>query len=329
MQMKYTPTPQAPIGSGFGAASTAAEVIAGRDLTGKTVVVTGGYSGIGVETVRAFRSAGARVVVPARDLAKAKVNLAGMPDVRVEAMDLLDPGSIDAFAERYLRDHEKLHILVNNAGIMAPPLARDARGYESQFAANHLGHFRLTCRLWPALVAAEGARVVALSSYGHRRAGVDFHDPNFERREYDPWGAYGQSKTANALFAVALDSIGQRQGVRAFSVHPGGIATGLIRHMSQAEIDASEIIDPTGKPIIDPENNKKTPEQGAATSVWCATSPQLDGMGGVYCQDCDIARALPSDDSKEMRGVRPRATDPVAAGRLWQLSEQLTGAAID
>src|SRR5215467_2227325 len=323
------PTPQAPIGSGFGAATTAAEVIAGRDLTGKTVVVTGGYSGIGIETVRAFRSAGAKVVVPARDMAKAKANLADMPDVRLQIMDLLDPGSIDAFAKQFLGDNEKLHILVNNAGIMAPPLTRDARGYESQFAANHLGHFQLTCRLWPALIAAEGARVVALSSYAHRRAGVDFHDPNFERREYDPWVAYGQSKTANALFAVALDSIGQRQGVRAFSVHPGGVVTDLIRHMSQDQIDAYDIIDKTGKPILDPASNKKTPQQGAATSAWCATSPQLNGLGGVYCEDSYIARALPSDDSKELHGVRPRATDPVAAGRLWQLSEQLTGAAID
>jgi NAD(P)-dependent dehydrogenase (short-subunit alcohol dehydrogenase family) len=130
-------------------------------------------------------------------------------------------------------------------------------------------------------------------------------------------------KTADALFAVALDSIGQRQNVRAFSVHPGGIATDLIRHMSQAEIDASRIIDKSGKPIIDPKNNLKTPNQGAATSVWCATSPQLNGMGGVYCQDCDIAPALPTDDSTELRGVRPRATDPIAAGRLWQLSEQI------
>lgn len=322
-------TPQTPIGSGFGAASTAAEVIAGRDLTGKTAVVTGGYSGIGIETVRAFRSAGAKVVVPARDISKAKTNLAAMPNVRLEMMDLLDPESIDAFAERFLRENERLHILVNNAGIMAPPLARDSREYESQFSANHLGHFQLTCRLWPALVAAEGARVVALSSYGHRRAGVDFHDPNFVRREYDPWIAYGQSKTADALFAVALDSISQHQGVRAFSVHPGGIATDLIRHMSQAEIDASRIIDKNGKPIIDPQNNLKTPQQGAATSVWCATSPQLNEMGGVYCQDCDIAPALPTDDSTEVLGVRPRATDPIAAGRLWQLSEQLTGVGID
>ena len=322
-------TAQAPIGSGFGAASTAAEVITGRDLRGKTAVVTGGYSGIGVETVRAFRSAGAKVVVPARDMAKAKENLAEMPDVALVPMDLLDPKSIDEFAKCFLKKNDKLHILVNNAGIMAPPLSRDSRGYESQFAANHLGHFQLACALWPALIRAERARVVALSSYGHRRAGVDFHDPNFERREYDPWIAYGQSKTANSLFVVALDSIGKRKGIRAFAVHPGGIATDLIRHMSKAEIDASKIIDEAGKPIIDPENNKKTPQQGAATTVWCATSPQLEGMGGVYCQDCDIARALPTDDSTEMRGVRPRAIDPVAAGRLWQLSEQLTGATLD
>lgn len=322
-------TPQHPIGSGFGAASTASEVIAGHDLRRKTAIVTGGYSGIGIETVRAFHSAGAKVIVPARDMTKAKTNLAGLPNVRVLMMDLLDPGSIDAFAEEFLKDNEELHILVNNAGIMAPPLTRDTRGYESQFAVNHLGHFQLTCRLWPVLTAAGGARVVALSSYGHRRAGIDFRDPNFERRKYDPWVAYGQSKTATALFAVALDSIGQRQRVRAFSVHPGGIVTGLIRYMSQAEIDAYDIIDRSGKPIIDPENNKKTPQQGAATTVWCATSPQLNGMGGVYCEDCDISVALHNDDSAELHGVRPRAIDPVAAGRLWQLSEQLTGAYID
>jgi len=175
MEGLIMPTPQAPIGSGFGPASTAAEVIAGRDLTGKTIVVTGGYSGIGAETVRAFRSAGANAVVPARDMAKA--NLADMPDVRLDIMNLLDLGSIDAFAEQFLRDNEKLHILVNNVGIMAPPLERDTRGYESQFAANHFGHFQLTCRLWPALVAAEGARVVALSSYGHRRLGSIFTIP--------------------------------------------------------------------------------------------------------------------------------------------------------
>ncbi|VWB37766.1 oxidoreductase [Burkholderia lata] len=322
-------TLQSPIGSGFGPASTAADVIAGIDLHGKHVVVTGGYSGIGIETVRALRSVGATVHVPARDMTRARAALRDLPDVRLEPMDLLDPVSIDRFADRMLSATEALHILVNNAGVMAPPLSRDARGYESQFSANHLGHFHLTCRLWPALRRAQGARVVALSSYGHRRAGIDFHDPNFLARAYDPWIAYGQSKTANALFAVALDSIGHRDGVRAFSVHPGGIATPLIRHMTQALIDASEIIDRSGQPIIDPENNKKTPEQGAATTVWCATSARLDGMGGIYCADCEIAPALPHDESTAVRGVRPRATDPVAAGRLWQLSEQLTRVSID
>src|SRR5215472_19357139 len=221
------PTPRAPIGSGFGAASTAAEVIAGRDLTGKTAVVTGGYSGIGIETVRAFRSAGAKVVVPARDMAKAKANLADMPDVRLRIMDLLDPRSIDAFAEQFLRDKEKLHILVNNAGIMAPPLARDSRGYESQFSANHLGHFQLTARLWPALLNAHGARVVSVSSRAHQRAGMDFDDPQFQHRAYDRWEAYGQSKTANVLFAVELDRRGEASGVRAFAVHPGAVLTDL------------------------------------------------------------------------------------------------------
>ncbi|WP_438390322.1 oxidoreductase [Caballeronia sp. DA-9] len=322
-------TPQSPIDSGFGAASTAEEVIRGIDLTGKCAVVTGGYSGIGIETVKALRSAGARVFVPARDLVKARTALSEMPDVVLQPMNLLDPASIDRFVEHVLKETDTVDILVNNAGVMAPPLVRDGRGYESQFSANHLGHFQLTCRLWPALVKSGHARVIALSSFGHRRAGVDFHDPNFEHSEYEPWVAYGQSKTANALFAVALDSIGQRSGVRAFSVHPGGIVTDLVRHMSNEQLRASQVIDHDGRPIIDPGNNKKTPQQGAATSVWCATSPRLDGMGGVYCADCDIARALPGDESAELHGVRPRATDPIAAGRLWQLSEQLTGARID
>jgi len=323
-------TPQSPIGSGFGAASTAEEVIREISLVGKSAVVTGGYSGIGLETVRVFRAAGAKVFVPARDIVKAKQALAQMPDVVVVQMDLLDPVSIDAFSDRVLAETSALHILVNNAGVMGSPLTRDSRGNESQFSANHLGHFQLTCRLWPALIRANGARVVALSSYGHRRAGIDFQDPNFHHREYEPWIAYGQAKTANALFAVALDAIGQRYNVRAFSVHPGGIiSTDLTRYMTQTQLEASGYIDSQGKPIIDPENNKKTPQQGAATTVWCATNPKLANLGGAYCADCEIASLLPSDESDAMHGVRPRAVDPVAAGRLWQLSEQLTGSFIN
>ena len=329
-------TPQAPIGSGFGGASTAAEVIRGRDLGGKIAVVTGGYSGLGLETTRVLHSAGAKVVVPARDRDKAATALAGLDGIEIEAMDLLDPASIDAFAERFLASGRPLHILVNSAGIMACPLARDRRGYESQFATNHLGHFQLVARLRPALRRANGARVVSVSSWGHRRSPVVFEDPNFERRDYDRWSAYGQSKTANILFALALDERGKAEGVRAFSLHPGSIVgTGLEKHLSRDELRAFGVIDESGKPILDPAKNLKTVEQGAATSVWCATSPQLDGMGGVYCENGDIAPLLPKEaESKEggdatrrtggqSLGVMPYAVDPEAADRLWTLSDRL------
>src|SRR5215469_10031633 len=317
-------TPQHPIGSGFSAKTTAAEVIRGVDLSGETAVVTGGNSGIGLETTRTLLSAGARVIIPARDLSKAKSALAAMPGVVAEALDLMDPASIYSFANGFVSSGRALHILVNNAGIMANPLTRDARGYESQFSTNHLGHFELTARLWPALRRAHGARVVSLSSVGHRRAPVDFEDPNFEHREYDRWVAYGQSKSANALFAVSLDVVGEPHGIRAFSVHPGGVVTDLTRHMSAEELRAYGVLDEHGRPIIDPANNMKTPEQGVATSVWCATSPQLDGRGGVYCENCDIAVPVPGD-STELRGVRPWAMDRQFADQLWNLSEQLTG----
>ena len=320
-----THTAQTPIHSGFGPTTTAQEVVAECNLKGKVAIVTGGYSGIGLETTRALTSAGAKVIVPARNSQKARDALRSMAETVMEILDLMNPASIDEFAKRFLETGQALHILINNAGIMAPPLVRDSRGYESQFSTNHLGHFHLTCRLWSALRQANGARVVSLSSYAHRRSGVDFDDWNFQRRPYDRWQAYGQSKTANALFALALDGIGRQYGVRAFSVHPGGVVTDLIRNMTAEEIASYRILDAAGKPIIDPERNLKTPEQGAATSVWCATSTQLNGLGGVYCADCDIAPALPSDDSTELHGVRPRATNPEFAARLWSLSEQLTG----
>ena len=197
-------------------------------------------------------------------------------------MDLLDPVAIEAFAERYLTSSAPLHILVNGTGSMANPLTRDERGYESQIATNHLGHFQLTLRLWPALIKANGARVVSVSSWGHHFSPAVFDDPNFERREYNPWAAYGQSKTANILFAVALDESGKKDGVQGFSLHPGSIqGTGLQKYLSVEEQRAAGVIDEQGKPIHDPAKNIKTVEQGAATGVWCATSPQLDGMGGV------------------------------------------------
>ncbi len=313
-------TRQAPLPSGYSARTTAREVLGARRLDGAIAIVTGGYAGVGLETTRALAAAGATVVVPARSLAKARDALARTERVELDALDLADPASIDAFASRFLASGRPLHMLVNNAGIMATPLARDARGYESQLATNHLGHFQLTLRLWPALVRARQARVVALSSRGHARAGVDFEDPHFLRRPYDKWVAYGQSKTANALFAMGLDVRGAPAGVRAFSVHPGAIAeTDLGRSMPAEELRAA--IEAAGKM----PGGLKTVEEGASTSVWCATSPQLDGVGGVYCEDTDVAEPLPAD-STEPRGVRPWACDPALAERLWAISEEFTGA---
>ena len=329
-------TRQQPIGSGFGASTTAEEILKGTSLNGITAIVTGGYSGIGLETTRALASAGAAVIVPARDTVRAAAALAGIDNVSIESMDLTDPASIDQFAAHFLASGRPLHILVNSAGIMAAPLTRDARGYELQFATNHLGHFHLTARLWPALLQADGARVVSVSSWGHRQSPVVFEDPNFERRSYDRMSAYGQSKTANILFALALDKRGRDEGVRAFSVHPGSIAgTGLDEHFSLAELQAAGVIDGSGNPILDPSRNLKTAEQGAATSIWCAVSPQLDGIGGVYCENCDIAplvgdpaAVINNENARRLGsmalGVMPYAVDPEAADRLWSLSGQLT-----
>lgn len=314
-------TPQAPIGSGFGLRTTARETLAGQSLAGKTAIVTGGYSGLGLETTRALAGAGATVIVPARTPEKARAALAGVEGkVEQAALDLADPASIDRFAEAFLASGRPLHILINNAAIMAAPLMRDARGYEAQFATNHLGHFQLTARLWPALKRANGARVVSLSSIGHRRSPVNLEDPSFERRPYDKWEAYGCAKSANALFAVGLDARGQAANVRAFAVHPGGIMTDLQRFMPDEEKRAMGWIDEQGRI----NERFKTPEQGAATSVWCATSPQLAGMGGVYCEDCDIAQALPAD-AQTFDGVRPWAIDRAIADALWSLSEKMTG----
>jgi len=315
-------TTQAPLPSGFSAQTSAREAMGDVRLDGRTAIVTGGYAGIGLETTRALSNAGATVIVPARTPDKARVALAGLARVELETLDLSEPASIDAFAARFIGSGRPLHLLVNNAGIMATPLVRDARGFESQLATNHLGHFQLAARLWPALRAARGARVVALSSRGHSRAGVDFDDPHFERRPYDKWVAYGQAKTANALFAVALDARGESHEVRAFSVHPGAVITELVRSISKEELDAirARLAE---SPYASATVYKNT-AQGAATSVWCATSAQLDGKGGVYCEDVDIAEAV-ANDFPEPRGVRQWATDPGFAERLWRQSEEWTG----
>jgi len=306
--MRAMATLQAPIASDFNANSTAADVIRGHDLRGKTAVVTGGSAGIGLETTRALSSAGARVIVPARDVEKARAAVGKLGTV--EPMELTDPPSIAAFAERFLKSGQGLDLLINNAGIMATPLSRVARDIESQFATNHVGHFELTVRLWPALRKAQAPRIVSLSSLGHRRAPVDFDDWNFERKPYDRWEAYGQSKSANALFAMGANA----RGVKAFSVHPGAIWTGLSKFMTPEDVAAFE------KRL----QKVKTVEQGAATTVWCAVSRQLDGLGGVYCEDCTIAEPVPAD-SPALTGVRPWAMDPALAERLWALSEKITG----
>jgi NAD(P)-dependent dehydrogenase (short-subunit alcohol dehydrogenase family) len=313
-------TPQHSIGSGFGAQSTAAEVIGGIDLGGRLAVVTGGYSGVGLETVRALVGAGASVVVPARRPDHAREQLAGIERVEVDELELGDLDSVRGFAERFLGSGRKLDLLINNAGVMASPEFRVGPGWEGQFGTNHLGHYVLTNLLWPAIARDGGGRVVALTSAAHRISPIHFDDIHFERRPYDKWQAYGQSKTANSLFALQLDALGEDAGVRAFAVHPGGIMTPLQRHLSREEMEAAGWLDDDGNPV----QGFKTPEQGAATTVWAATSPQLDDMGGVYCADCDIADVVESIQAGG-GGVMAHAVDHDAAARLWEVSAQMTG----
>ncbi|MEU3979174.1 oxidoreductase [Streptomyces sp. NPDC026672] len=330
------PSPQHPIGSGFTAASTALDVVAGIDLSGRVAVVTGGHSGVGLETTRALSAAGAAVVVPVRHPDKARARLAGVDRVEIASLDLQDPASVDAFVTSFLDSGRPLHMLVNSAGIMRVPLTRDARGYEAHFATNHLGHFQLTTGLWPALRRARGARVVAVSAWAHRLSPVHLDDPNFEHRPYDDWMGYAQSKSANILFALELDRRGAADGIRGFSLHPGSIiTTDLSPWATEADRRAMNLVDEDGKPVIDPERGAKTAEQGASTSVWCATSPKLAGLGGVFCENNEVSpMASPDDLEKGLRGewpvgVAPHAVDPEAARRLWDLSERLVAVRAD
>jgi len=320
------PLPQKPIASPFGAGTQAEDVIRGVDLAGKTAIVTGGASGIGMETVRALASAGASIVVPVRARAAGETVAAGLrastgnSAIEVADLDLGDYASVRAFADAFVKRGTPLDILINNAGIMATPERRIMGGIESQFGTNHLGHMLLACRLAPAL--SRGARVVALSSIGHRRSPIKFDDPNFETTPYDKWEAYGQSKTANSLFAVELNRRLEPKGINVYAVHPGGIMTNLQRDMSKEEMKAFGWFDDEGRL----SERFKTPSGGASTSLWCATSPLLAAGGGVYCEDGNVAEAVPADD-KSFTGVRPWAIDPAAAARLWTLSERLLGEA--
>ena len=313
---------QHPVNSGFGADTTAAEVLQGLDLRGKLAIVTGGYSGLGLEITRALTGAGAHVIVPARRPAAAHDALGGLAGVEIEQLDLADQASVEAFADRFLESERSIDFLIGNAGIMATPEGHvDINGttVELQVATNHLGHYALANRLWPALTADGGARVVSVSSRGHHLSPFRFDDPNFDGG-YDKWQGYGQAKTANVLFAVQLDALGKDAGVRAFSLHPGGIMTPLQRHLPREEMVALGWVDEDGNPK---GQGFKTPEQGAATATWAATSSQLDGLGGLYLDDVDVAPLAPDDG--ERIGVKDYAVDAANAERLWAWSAQITG----
>jgi NAD(P)-dependent dehydrogenase (short-subunit alcohol dehydrogenase family) len=294
----------------FGAATTAAEVLDGVDLSGRRAVVTGGASGIGIETARALANAGAEVTIAVRDLDAGHKTAADIGrNVTVAPLDLADRASIAAFAANW---DGPLHMLVGNAGVMAAPLTRTPEGWELQFATNHLGHFALARGLHDALARANGARIVSVSSSAHLRSPVVFDDIHFTRREYDPWLAYGQSKTANVLFAVEVARRWGGDGIVANALHPGGIRTNLQRHVSEQDLDALRARAGTGAP------GWKTPQQGAATSVLLAASPLVEGVTGRYFED--VHEAAPHRDGV-YGGVAAYALDPEAASRLWTVSE--------
>jgi NAD(P)-dependent dehydrogenase (short-subunit alcohol dehydrogenase family) len=306
----------------FGPTSTADDVLEGIDLSGKRVLVTGASAGLGVETTRALAAHGAWVTMAVRDLDKGAAAmeqvLESVPDAQLDLrqLDLADLASIRTFASSFLEDHPSLDILIGNAGVMACPQGTTADGFETQLGTNHLGHFLLIQLLTPALVAAGHARIVLLSSAAHRFSDVDLDDPGFERTPYDPWVSYGRSKTANVLCAVALDERLADQGVRAFAVHPGGIQTELGRHLTEESLSALIAMRPAGGKVL-----WKTVPQGAATTVYAATSPDLEGMGGRYLEDCHVAEV--TDDPQSGTGVRAYALDPARASALWDLSERL------
>jgi NAD(P)-dependent dehydrogenase (short-subunit alcohol dehydrogenase family) len=321
--MTTTTLPTTPFGAAsttpFGASTTAREVLEGVDLRGRRAVVTGAASGIGVETARALAGAGAEVTLAVRDreaglrVASAITGSTGNPWLRVLPLDLADQRSVRAFVTAW---EGPLHMLVGNAGVMASPLRRTREGWELQFATNHLGHFALATGLHPAMAGADGARVVAVSSSAHLRSDVGWDDVHFTRRPYDPWLAYGQSKTANVLFAVEAQRRWADHGITVNALMPGAIETNLQRHVDAAELDRLRAQLGGDGPAW------KTAEQGAATSVLLAASPLVEGVGGRYFEDCQIA--APHRPGTRT-GVAPYALDPEAAERLWAYSAAALG----
>lgn len=298
----------------YNESTTAAEVIEGVDLTGRIAVITGASGGIGLETARALASAGATVVLGIRDASKATAAAADLhstvPTAQVELgdLDLTSLASVRTFAAWVNGNHDRIDLLVNNAGVMATPFQRTPDGFELQFGTNHLAHFLLTKLLLPGLLAAESARVVTVSSGGHKMGGINWADPNYHTTEYSPWPAYGQSKTANILFTIELERRLGPRGVHAYAIHPGTVGTDLFRYLTDEGRTSIE------RRISDAGVLVKTPAQGAATSVMAATYPRLTDQGGSYLVDCHV-----SDD------VADHAQDAEDAERLWALSDELVG----
>ncbi len=317
---------QAPIGSGFGSKSSAEEIIRGIKLKGKTAIVTGGYSGIGLDTTMGLTAAGAEVFIPAKRKNIAASNLKGIiPKDNIIEMDLSDLNSVKSFTDTFKQSNNKLDLLINNAGVMACPETRIGRNWEMQFAVNHIGHFLLTKELMPLMSDVEGARFVSLSSSAHALTPILWEDIHFKKNPYDKWMAYGQSKTASSLIAIEFNNRMKNKGAIGFSVHPGGIMTPLQRHLKNKEMVALGWVDDDGSPSEMAKNFFKTTSQGASTTLWCATSSSLDEIGGLFCEDCDIAKRKNEVDESLQRyfGVADWAIDTEEASKLWDVTEKM------
>ena len=317
---------QKPIISGFDSKSDADKIVKEEDLSGKIAIVTGGYSGIGLETSRALVAIGAKVIIPAKRTEVAVQNLEGIVSKEnIVEMDLGNLNSVRKFTEDFKESFGKLDLLINNAGIMACPETRIGNGWESQFAVNHIGHFLLTKELMDTMAENDGARFVSLSSSAHSLTGILWDDIHFQNNPYDKWMAYGQSKTASSLIAIEFHRRMVDKGVSGFSVHPGGILTPLQRHLQKEEMVALGWMDENGSPSEMAKNFFKTTSQGASTTLWCATSSSLNGIGGVFCEDCDIAKRKNEVDESLQRyfGVADWAVDTEEASKLWDVTEKM------
>lgn len=311
---------QKPVDSGFGAKSEPAEVLKDIDLEGKVAMVTGGYSGIGLETTRALKEAGARVIVPARRKDVAKSALSGIVESEdILNLDLADPSSAQSFVNEFVDSGLSLDILINNAAVMACPQMPTKEGWDLQFAVNHIGHFIITKGLLPTM-SSSGSRIVTLSSTGHKLSGIQWEDVHFEE-SYDKWKAYGQSKTAASLLAVEISERMKDEGIKTYSVHPGGIFTPLQRHLEKEEMIALGWLGEDGELSEMAAANFKSPTQGASTSLWCATSPMLEEVSGVYCENCDVAVRQEDGPMARYIGVADWAVDTDEAAKLWDLTE--------